>query len=150
MSSSIANVSVAADVLPADVLPAAMLSAGLLPGDVKICWECLGDDLVTAWALGYPDCRGVGVSQESALAALRARLAEQRGVTEGAIEILSLPESAQAHPPTDRLSEHPASHPLLGLAGVFKDDADFAAIVAQLRAERELGEDDLAYTLTAR
>jgi hypothetical protein len=37
-------------------------------------------------------------------------------------------------------------HPMLAFAGIFKNDPDFAEIVAQMRAEQELDDDNPAYT----
>ena len=148
MSGSSTAISLVTDVLPRAVLPGALRSVGSLPADLEVCWESLDDEYWAVWTPAEPDCRGLGVSRDLALAALWIRLAEQRQTLSATIEVLQLPDSDTNHPSTDHTSEaYPKDHPLLRLAGVFRDDADFAAIVAQCRAERELEAEDVAYTL---
>jgi hypothetical protein len=100
---------------------------------LQILLEALPDGQFAAWALALPDCRVVADSREGAIEALETRLEERRG----AIEVIELPGVIAI----------PEEHPVMQFAGVFKDDPDFAEIVAAMRAERELEADNPAYTM---
>ena len=100
---------------------------------LQILLEALPDGQFAAWALALPDCRVVADSREGAIVALEERIEARRG----AIEVIELPG----------VSPMPEAHPVMEFAGVFKDDPDFAEIVAAMRAERELEADNPAYTM---
>jgi hypothetical protein len=95
---------------------------------LQILLESLPDGQFAAWALALPDCRVVADSREGAIAALETRLEERRG----AIEIIEIP----------LLFTVSAEHPLLKLAGVLKDDADFAAWHDRFWAEKQQIDED--------
>ena len=94
--------------------------------------ETLPNHQVAAWMVALPDCRVVAESKEAAIVALEARLETRMR----AIEVIDFPG----------LAGKPMEHPVMKFAGIFKDDPDFAEIVAQMRAERELDDDNPAYT----
>ena len=100
---------------------------------LQILLESLPSGQFAAWALALPDCRVVADSRDGAIEALEARLQERRGT----IEVIELPG----------LVATPEEHPVMQFAGIFKDDPDFAEIVAAMRAERELEADNPAYTM---
>jgi hypothetical protein len=96
--------------------------------------ETQADGEVLAWIGEWPECRVTADSRGQAITALENRLQEQMAMR--SIEVLPL-----------QLSPLVAQHPIMKFAGIFKDDPDFAEIVAEMRAERELEADNPAYTL---
>ena len=95
--------------------------------------ETISEYQVAAWMVAFPDCRVVAESRELAIEALKECF-EKRMNT---IEVMDFPGT---------ISE-PVDHPAMQFAGIFKDDPDFAEIVAQMRAERELDDDNPAYKM---
>jgi hypothetical protein len=96
--------------------------------------ETLHNGQVAAWVAELPDCRVVAASREAAIAQLEPLVQERMA----AIEVLPSPFQSQV--------SDPKPHPITEFFGIFKDDPDFAEIVAQMRAERELDDDNPAYT----
>jgi hypothetical protein len=92
--------------------------------------ETLADGQVVAWVAELPDCRVVAESRESAIAALEPL------VNERMMKVEVRPFSITV----------PTEHPIAKFIGMFKDDPDFAEIVAEMRAERELDDNNPAYT----
>jgi hypothetical protein len=95
---------------------------------LQILLEALPDGQFAAWALALPDCRVVADSRDGAIAALEARLKERRG----AIEVIEFPGAFNVS----------SEHPLLKLAGVLKDDADFVAWHDRFWAEKQQIDED--------
>ncbi len=93
--------------------------------------ETLADGKITAWVAELPDCRIIADSREAAIAALEP-LIEQRTA---AIEAISFQPNLSA-----------AEHPSFQFIGIFEDNAAFMDILADMRAERELTNDNPAYT----
>jgi predicted component of type VI protein secretion system len=97
--------------------------------------ESLADGQVAAWVVELPDCRVVAESKAAAIAQLEP-LIDVRMAT---IEVKPLSVQPQV--------SEPEPHPITEFFGIFKGDPDFAEIVAQMRAERELDDENPAYTL---
>jgi predicted RNase H-like HicB family nuclease len=93
--------------------------------------ETLADGKITAWVAELPDCRIVADTREAAIAALEP-LIEQRTA---AIEAISFQPNLFA-----------AEHPSFQFIGIFEGNTAFMDILAVLRAERELTNDNPAYT----
>jgi hypothetical protein len=99
--------------------------------------ETLDDGQVLAWVGEWPECRVTADSRDRAIADLEQLLDDRMERVELVIrQVEAVPTETIAEP-----------HPMLAFAGVFKNDPDFAEIVAQMRAERELDDDNPAYTL---
>jgi hypothetical protein len=100
---------------------------------LQVLVEALPDGQFAAWAVALPDCRVVAPSREEAIESLDVRL-EERMVR---LEIIERPTTLT----------NSTEHPAMKFAGMFKDDPDFAEIVAEIRSERELAADNPAYTM---
>ncbi len=96
--------------------------------------ESLADGQVAAWVAELPDCRVVAESKESAIAQLEP-LIEARMATIDAVEF---------HLPTQAMNQ---PHPLDDVPAIDKDDPAFIEFMARLRADRELDDDNPAYTI---
>jgi hypothetical protein len=96
--------------------------------------ESLADGQVAAWVAELPDSRVVAASREAAIAQLEP-LVDKRIASIDAVEFQPQLNSLTA-------TEHPA----LKFIGIFENDPDFADILADMRAERELTDDNPAYT----
>jgi hypothetical protein len=96
--------------------------------------ETLADGRVTAWVAELPDCRVTAASRAAAIADLEKMTADRTASIE------SVTFQPELNP--SNLPEHPA----LKFIGVFEGDPDFADILADMRAERELTDDNPAYT----
>jgi predicted RNase H-like HicB family nuclease len=96
--------------------------------------ETLADGKITAWVAELPDCRIVADTREAAIAQLDASL-EQRL---GAIEVV--PSSLPSPQPT----EQPL--PINDLPSLPQNDPYWLELMAELRASRQLEEDNPAYT----
>ncbi len=96
--------------------------------------ESLADGQVAAWVAELPDCRVVAGSRDAAIAQLEP-LVDERLATIDAVEFQPQLNSFTA-----------AAHPALKFIGVFENDPDFADILADMRVERELADDNPAYT----
>jgi hypothetical protein len=105
-----------------------------LPIPWHLLLETLADGKITAWVAELPDCRIVADSREAAIAALEP-LIEKRTA---AIEAVSFQPKLS--------TTEPAEHPSFQFIGIFEDNADFMNILADMRAERELTNDNPAYT----
>jgi hypothetical protein len=84
---------------------------------------------ITASVLEFPDCRVQAATREGAIAALNILLSDRLQNTD--IVALELPIPVSSSP----------ENPWKKLFGLFKDDPDFAEIVAEIRAEREVDDD---------
>ena len=95
--------------------------------------EPLASGSVAASVLELPACRVEAATRETAIAQVRQRVIAFLNT----VELLSIeiPAAEIAHPQTD------TENPWIQFAGVFKDDPDFAAIAAAIRAEREVEDD---------
>jgi hypothetical protein len=90
--------------------------------------ETLPDGHFAAWMSALPDCRVVAESRAEAIVALELHMEKRLG----SIEVIEMPiESTPL-----------AEHSLLKLAGVLKDDADFAAWHDRFWAEKQCIDDD--------
>jgi hypothetical protein len=96
--------------------------------------ESLADGQVAAWVAELPDCRVVAESRDAAIAQLEP-LVDERMAAIDAVEF---------QPQLNSLTG--TEHPALKFIGVFENDPDFADILADMRAERELTDDNPAYT----
>jgi hypothetical protein len=104
------------------------------PMDWHLMLESLADGQVAAWVAELPDCRVIAASKEAAVAALEPLVDQRMATIESVVFQSQLKISG--------LSEHPA----MKFIGVFENDADFADILADMRTERELTDDNPAYT----
>jgi predicted RNase H-like HicB family nuclease len=99
-----------------------------------ILLEAQADGQVVAWVAEWPECRVVAESREVAIVRLETMLEERMQN----MKVVSL--AVKPH--------QMAENPIAKFAGIFKDDPDFAEIVAEMRAERELDEANPAYTVS--
>lgn len=100
---------------------------------LQVLVEALPDGQFAAWAVALPDCRVVAPSREEAIGSLDARLEERMA----RLEMIERPATLS----------NSIEHPAMKFAGMFKDDPEFAEIVAEMRAERELEAENPAYTM---
>jgi hypothetical protein len=96
--------------------------------------ESLADGQVAAWVAELPDCRVVAASRDAAIAQLEP-LVDERMAAIDAVEFY-LPIQAT-----------PQAHPLDDVPSIDKDDPAFIEFMATLRADRELDDDNSAYTI---
>jgi hypothetical protein len=96
--------------------------------------ESLADGQVAAWVAELPDCRVVAGSRDAAIAQLEP-LVDERMAAIDAVEF-HLPIQAMPQP-----------HPLDDVPSIDKDDPAFIEFMAKLRADRELDDDNPAYTV---
>jgi predicted RNase H-like HicB family nuclease len=99
-----------------------------------ILLEQQADGQVVAWVAELPDCRVVAGSREDAIAQLEP-LVEKR---------MAGIEAVEFHLPTQAI---PQPHPLDDVPSIDKDDPAFIEFMATLRADRELDDDNPAYTI---
>jgi predicted RNase H-like HicB family nuclease len=95
-----------------------------------------------ASVMEFPDCRVEAETREGAIASLQNSLSEHVSHVEAMPWVISVP-------PITAIPMQPAWKKFVG---VFQDDADFAAIMDELRAERESDDEsevDPAYYLGA-
>jgi hypothetical protein len=104
------------------------------PMDWHLMLESLADGQVAAWVAELPDCRVIAASKEAAVAALEPLVDQRMSTIESVV--------FQSQLKISELSEHPA----MKFIGVFENDDDFADILADMRTERELTNDNPAYT----
>jgi hypothetical protein len=102
--------------------------------------ETQADGEVSAWVGEWPECRVTANSREQAIAALENRLQEQMEMRTIEVLPLQLPPAGSEPKPTE-----PSA--VANLPKISKDDPAFIEFMAQLRAERELDEDNPAYTI---
>ncbi|NJK65534.1 MAG: hypothetical protein HC941_02450 [Microcoleus sp. SU_5_3] len=93
---------------------------------VTLLLEALTSGQVVASVREFPDCRVKAETRETAIAQIQATFLERLKN----IEAISWNVPIQASEPT-----------WIKFAGVFKDDADFAAIMESIRAERTSDDD---------
>jgi hypothetical protein len=96
--------------------------------------ESLADGQVAAWVVELPDCRVVAGSKEAAIAQLEP-LVDVR---------MAMIDAAEFHLPTQEINQ---PHPLDDVPSIDKDDPAFVEFMAALRADRELDDDNPAYTI---
>jgi predicted RNase H-like HicB family nuclease len=98
----------------------------------RMLLEQQADGQIVAWVAELPDCRVVAESREAAITQLEA-LVENRMAGIDAVEF---------HLPTQTMP-----HPLDDVPSIDKDDPAFIEFMATLRADRELDDDNPAYTI---
>jgi hypothetical protein len=96
--------------------------------------ESLTDGQVAAWVAELPDCRVVAGSRDAAIAQLEP-LVDKRMAVIDAVEF---------HLP---IQTTPQPHPLDDVPSIDKHDPAFIEFMAKLRADRELDDDNPAYTV---
>jgi hypothetical protein len=100
----------------------------------RILLETESDGQVKGWISEWPDCQVIADSEEAAIAQLESLLDERLNH----VKVVQLPMQSEAGEQAKRI---------LNLPGVDKDDPNFIAIMAEMRAERELDDDNPAYTI---
>jgi hypothetical protein len=100
--------------------------------------ESLADGQVAASVAELPDCRVVAASREAAIALLEPLVDDRMA----AMEVVPFNVATQTVP----LAIAPP-HPLDGLPSIDKNDPAFIEFMAALRADRELDDDNPAYTI---
>ncbi|NJR31325.1 hypothetical protein HC762_00855 [bacterium] len=103
------------------------------PDDLAPDGRALADGQVAAWVVELPDCRVVAESKAAAIAQLEP-LIDVRMATIDAVEF-HLPIAGTK------------PHPLDDVPSIDKDDPAFIEFMATLRADRELDNDNPAYTI---
>jgi hypothetical protein len=101
-----------------------------------ILLESQTDGQIAAWIAEWPDCRVVAASKEAAIEALEPLL-NQRMAN---LEVMEF-----SFPTTVNESSEP--HPLDNFPFIDKNDPEFIEFMAELRASRELDDDNPAYTI---
>ncbi|BAU10297.1 hypothetical protein LEP3755_07810 [Leptolyngbya sp. NIES-3755] len=100
---------------------------------LHILLEPQSDGQIRASVPALIDCAVSRATREEAIAAIQQLLSERLS----SLEVLAV----DLNPPEE------TEKPWMKFAGVFKNDADFAAIVKALREEREIDDDSPAYSL---
>ena len=95
----------------------------------KILLENTAEGKASATVLELPDCRVTAETTGAALIEVKQQLTQRLAKAE--VVSIEMPTANQ-----------PAEHPMLKFAGIFKDDPDFAAVVAAMRSERAISETD--------
>jgi hypothetical protein len=103
------------------------------PFTAHIMLETLADGQIAAWVAEVPDCRVIGESKASAIAALETTYE----VRLRSIEVI--PWQFQANAP---VPEEAATQPLMAFAGIFKDDPEFKDWAERFWAEKQRSHDD--------
>jgi hypothetical protein len=123
-------------------------AAGTLPM-WHLVLESLADGKMSAWIAEWPDCQVVTDGRETAIAALnqlwQARMAMMVADQPREIEVLTC-----ELPIEDGRIITPQIRALLDLPKLDMYDPDFIEFMAALRAERELDDDNPAYTIPPR
>lgn len=89
---------------------------------ISVLIEKQADDRFAATVWGLPDCHALGATREDALTAVQALLAHRL---------------QQAEVVTVQLPSASTEHPLVRLAGKFKDDPYFDEMLASIAAYRQ-------------
>jgi predicted RNase H-like HicB family nuclease len=97
---------------------------------INLILETRADRKIAARSTDFPDCVAVAETREEAIASMKQQLDDRMQ----AIEVVSIPVPRQAE---NQLSD---------FFGIFKDDPYFADILQGMREERELDDDNPAYT----
>jgi hypothetical protein len=111
--------------------------------------ETLTDGRVTAWVAELPECRVTAESREAAIADLETMVHDRIGAIE------ELPSPIQPRYSVDRRDEaHPEDselfarrQALMSIPKLDQHDPGFIEFMAELRASRELEDDNPAYTI---
>jgi hypothetical protein len=96
--------------------------------------ETLTDGRVTAWVAELPECRVTAASRAAAIAQLEPLVHERMAGI----------ETVEFHLPIQAMKQ---PHPLDDVPSIDKDDPAFIEFMATLRANRELDDDNPAYTI---
>jgi predicted RNase H-like HicB family nuclease len=103
-----------------------------------------------ASVMEFPACRVESATREGAVAQLQTALSEHVAHVEVMPWVVGVDPLTFGR--SDTLTAAPTEPTWMKFAGIFKDDADFAEIMDELRAERESDDDseiDPAYYLSA-
>jgi hypothetical protein len=101
------------------------------PFTAHIMLETLADGQIAAWVAEVPDCRVIGESKASAIAAMEVAYAQR---LQG-IEIITLPNVNVENVSSEE-------NPWASSYGVLKDDAEFHAWAERFWEEKQLSHDD--------
>lgn len=97
---------------------------------INLILETRADRKISARSADFPDCVAVAETREEVIALMQKQLDDRLK----SIEVVSIPLPQQS----ERL--------LSDFFGIFKDDPYFADILQGMREERELDDDNPAYT----
>jgi predicted RNase H-like HicB family nuclease len=97
---------------------------------INLILETRADRKIYARSTDFPDCVAVAETREEVIASMKQQLDDRMQ----AIEMVSIPVSRQGE---SQLSD---------FFGIFKDDPYFADILQGMREDRELDDDNPAYT----
>jgi hypothetical protein len=100
----------------------------------RILLESQADGQVLGWVAEWPECRVVAESEDAAIEQLEILFDERLN----RVKVLQVPAQSEMD---DRVQK------IMSLPGIDKDDPNFIAIMAEMRAERELDDDNPAYTI---
>ena len=95
----------------------------------KILLENTSEGKASATVLELPDCKVTAENNAAALIEVKQQLTQRLAKA----EVVSIEISTPVQP---------MEHPMLKFAGIFKDDADFAAVIATMQLERVNSEID--------
>ncbi len=101
-----------------------------MPQTINLILETQADRKISARSADFPDCVAVAETREEVIVLMQKQLDDRLK----SIEVVSIPVSGKAE---DQLSD---------FFGIFKDDPYFADILQGMREERELDDDNPAYT----
>ncbi len=107
---------------------------------VNLRLETQPSGTIAASVIEFPDCYVEAATREEAIAKVQAAFLEQLSHIETIpwdVPLPSKPLSWMANG-----SKYPAESPWVKFAGMFQNDPDFAKIAADIRAEREIEDDD--------
>jgi predicted RNase H-like HicB family nuclease len=93
----------------------------------RILLENTAEGKALATVLELPECRVMADTVDSALIEVQQQLNKRLAKTE--VVSVEIPNNSIQ-----------AEHPMLKFAGIFKDDPDFAAVVANIKKERAITE----------
>ena len=97
---------------------------------INLILETRADRKISARSMDFPDCVAIAETREEAIASMTQQLNDRMQ----AIEVVSISVPRQGE---SKLSD---------FFGIFKDDPYFAEILQGMREERELDDDNPAYT----
>jgi hypothetical protein len=104
--------------------------------------ESLADGQVAAWVAELPDCRVVAESRDAAMTSGRSEtIAQLEPLVD---ERMAMIDAVEFYLP---IHATPQPHPLDDVPSIDKDDPAFIEFMATLRADRELDDDNPAYTI---
>ena len=97
---------------------------------INLILETRADRKISARSADFPDCVAVAETREEVIALMQKQLDDRLKSIE--VVSISLPQQSE--------------RPLSDFFGIFKDDPYFADILQGMREERELDDDNPAYT----